>query len=609
MILHSITMKNFKCFRSEQTLTFGSARAEDSSFCFLSGRNDVEPALGANGVGKSTIWDALTWCLYGKTARGLRAGKVVSWGEESCEVEVELQFRGPDIFKVRRSQNPNSLELKKAFSQYCPYQQEKLEQLLGLNYWEFLNSILMGQFNPFFFDLGASDKLNLFSQIMGLDFWVDRSDEAKKTSVGISLHVGTLTQQITRLEGRKETLAAEAESCKDSHQQWLEEQQGRAKGLENQLADLNTAHDKLVAQHECDSKEEHSLSAEATELREKRDNIHRRLRGFEVDERDILYDLDRIEKMEVKFTKAYPECPTCNQPFSKEQLDENLDELGKDRIKLQTCLNDLVAETKPLKDDGEEIERQIRRVNHSVGQIRGELAVIEHKSARLDGLIEAKERELSEQQLSPFLSQIESLQIQATQVKKDLVDLTVELDEANRDFLAYGYWAKGFKDLRLWIVDTALQELEIEVNNSLVSLGLVDWRVEFEVQKEKADGGITRGFTVNIFPPGGKDFVPWEAWSGGETQRLRIAGAVGMSNLILSRRGIRTNIEVWDEPTAHLGQEGIDKLLDFFADRSRRESKQVGLVDHRSLDYGGFDRVVRTVKGPEGSLIGEGVGG
>ena len=152
-------------------------------------------------------------------------------------------------------------------------------------------------------------------------------------------------------------------------------------------------------------------------------------------------------------------------------------------------------------------------------------------------------------------------------------------------------------------MDTALLELEIEVNNVLVALGLVDWRIEFEIERENKSGGVTRGFTVNVFPAGGDEAIPWEAWSGGETQRLRIAGAVGMANLIQSRKGVRTNIEVWDEPTAHLGQEGIDSLLDFFADRSVKEGKQVWLVDHRSLDYGGFDRVVHIVKSVEGSYV------
>ena len=45
----------------------------------MTGRNEAEPALERNGSGKSTVWDALTWCLFGKDARGLSAGNVANW--------------------------------------------------------------------------------------------------------------------------------------------------------------------------------------------------------------------------------------------------------------------------------------------------------------------------------------------------------------------------------------------------------------------------------------------------------------------------------------------------------------------------------------------------
>jgi DNA repair exonuclease SbcCD ATPase subunit len=178
------------------------------------------------------------------------------------------------------------------------------------------------------------------------------------------------------------------------------------------------------------------------------------------------------------------------------------------------------------------------------------------------------------------------------------------IGELQKRLGALEYWAKGFKQVKLWLVEQALTELEIEVNSSLVLLGLQDWRIRFDVERETTSGTTSKGFTIFIESPlSGEQSVPWEAWSGGETQRLRIAGAIGLASLIRSRQGCECNLEIWDEPTAHLSEEGITDLLTFFETRARSLQRQIWLVDHRSLNAGNFDHEVTVVKTVQGSQI------
>jgi len=162
-------------------------------------------------------------------------------------------------------------------------------------------------------------------------------------------------------------------------------------------------------------------------------------------------------------------------------------------------------------------------------------------------------------------------------------------------------WPKLFKELRLWVVDEALDELEIHVNSSLVELGLKDWQLEFTVERETASGSISRGFEIIVRSPESPAGVPWETWSGGETQRLRIACAVGFASLIRSRMPSPPDFEVWDEPTAHLNTEGVEDLVAFMDERA--EDRQVWIVDHRMLDSGHFDQTFTVTKTKNGSRI------
>ena len=161
-----------------------------------------------------------------------------------------------------------------------------------------------------------------------------------------------------------------------------------------------------------------------------------------------------------------------------------------------------------------------------------------------------------------------------------------------------------FRDLRLWIIEQALLDFEICVNNALSELGLNEWRVSFDVERQTAAGTVSKGFTVLIQSPESGGPVPWEGWSGGETQRLRLAGAMGLSDLVRAQCGFKSSIEVWDEPTQHLSREGVEDMLRFFRDRAREQGRQVWLVDHVTQPGWQFDGTVVVVSDRRGSHIG-----
>jgi len=164
-------------------------------------------------------------------------------------------------------------------------------------------------------------------------------------------------------------------------------------------------------------------------------------------------------------------------------------------------------------------------------------------------------------------------------------------------------WSRNFKEIRLQLISEALDQLEIEANNEIMALGLVNWELQFDVDRETKSGNLSRGFTVNVLSPHNDEPVPWESWSGGEAQRLRIGAQAGLSNLIRDRTGADIPLEIWDEPTQGLSKEGVLDLMDCLAARARREDRQVWVVDHSELGYGGFDGIATIVKTDQGSHI------
>src|SRR3972149_4794937 len=130
MKINSLKIQGFKSFTEEQTIDFSSLQTP--GFFFLTGQNLIEPKLGANGVGKSSIYDAVAWVLYGKTVSGLKAGSVGNWSSDKiCRVEIEFSL-GQDNHSITRTWKPNSLKLDSV-----EVEQSKVDELVGLSYESF----------------------------------------------------------------------------------------------------------------------------------------------------------------------------------------------------------------------------------------------------------------------------------------------------------------------------------------------------------------------------------------------------------------------------------------------------------------------------------------
>jgi DNA repair exonuclease SbcCD ATPase subunit len=165
------------------------------------------------------------------------------------------------------------------------------------------------------------------------------------------------------------------------------------------------------------------------------------------------------------------------------------------------------------------------------------------------------------------------------------------------------YWIKGFKDVRLHVLEEALSELEFATNSMLDAIGLVGWEVRYAVERETKSGTIARGLMTTVLSPQQSGDVKWKSYSGGEGQRLRIAGALALSEVLLARAGVSCNLEVLDEPSQHLSSEGVSDLCEFLASRARMLKKSIYLVDHMAIESTYFDNTVVVEKTAQGSQI------
>lgn len=614
LVFNKLAIQNFRSFQEDQVFRFPSAEG----VYLLSGRNNLEPELGANAVGKSSLWDALVWVLYGKTARGLRGATVANWTNEDglCSVALELAVQGVYVL-VTRTANPNSLTVQTGeVAHPVITSQEQLNNLIGMEYTSFLHSILMGQFNQFFFDLSPTEKLELFTQAMDLQRWVNLSGLAKRVTAAAQAEHDEKQSRLVRVEGQLEALEAQITSLHDASTLFAQEKHNRKLDLERERGVLVDRLDKQNSVVAAANKANKTFQVKKAECEKKfiavttrfnETNLERRESEMEsgfanVALKELNEWLSNLERNQDN------ECEGCGRPITgalvalqRENRQVELRDATNVCVGWNDHLRQLDEQLTKMGGERKDLEQELKRLDSS--NVLSTLTEANRLRDKLETSLEAADRAMSAlaKQENPHAKGIKAAKeamAAATVQRKELTEQTRELAT---HISHVGFWAQGFKDLRLFLVERALLELEVLVNNSLIQLGLNGWTIKLDIERENKSGGVTKGFSVFITSPASRQPVAWESWCGGETQRLRIASSLAFSNLILTRMNIFTNLIVFDEPTQHLSEEGVADLLMFFNELSTSHSKQIWIVEHHSMTAGDFTDEVVVVKDETGS--------
>lgn len=600
----SIRLKRFRSYIEEATLNFDAAGV---GLYFLKGKNNKE--LGSNGAGKSTIVDALMWCLYGKTVQGLKNPDVVPWtGKGATEVEVTLRIDDKKHV-IKRTVGPNLLTIdgKEAAQPY-------VDTLIGLPADMIPYTIVMGQRQPLFFDLTPGEKLKIFSQTLDLERWEERSEHAAGLVKGYENEIAFKEREIASLERQLEGLERDIQTAKQSSDDWeakrqsaLENKESAKADLEAKLAQLNKSHDDADLKLERAETELAAINLEAL-IKEDRAQQAR----VDTQEREHIQAVRKESELKTLLDDMGDEtCPTCQQPIKSKETLKKLTAEIKDKIKALR-ISDLAKAVNVAKQERDRVseklqiqEQAAKKFKNEASDARTAIDRLVKPIAETEAAIKAIDAMADEalNQTNPYTEHLRELK-KRLRSTNDLIAQAKEGEAKKRESCERArYWIKGFKDIKLLIVEEILQELEIVTNGMCDEFGLVNWRVEYDIERETKSGTISRGLNVVILSPGNKSPVKWGAWSGGEGQRLKLIGSAALSSVLLNHVGVSTNLEIYDEPTESLSREGVADLVDMLAQRAKEAKKNIWLVDHHVIESSAFVDTVLVTKDKHGSHL------
>lgn len=436
-----LILKNFMPFRST------GVHEHNVDFSNL----DLFAITGPMASGKSSLIDAIVWCLYGRTARyGADSKGVISAGETICEVALDFTI-GPRWFRaVRRTGKTTESGLSEREGDEWIQDISgsdrltgRIEELLGLDFDSFTKTVVLPQGKyAEFLSSEPSKRRDLLEKILELGVYKRVADRAKETETRSKARAETIRESLAQPQYAGVTLVM-VEEKRTEYESLAQEisqaaiQEEALRELARQVEAVRNLSARLVdLRQEEHTREEERAQAQSkqVEAEEQLRSLVRTLAEVEAERAALRYD-ERRHAVVKRAVDYLHEHRAANQEVE-----------GKTRAltRIQEELTDL---TRQLDDQTQKVEQARRTHEEQVTKLQadiasgGDIATLTEKlnqAKRWKELTREQERLTTQQQaltqqLSEAQGLLTTLRAQEETKEQELRELQQRRDQAREE--------------------------------------------------------------------------------------------------------------------------------------------------------------------------------
>lgn len=166
-----------------------------------------------------------------------------------------------------------------------------------------------------------------------------------------------------------------------------------------------------------------------------------------------------------------------------------------------------------------------------------------------------------------------------------------EIGNIRNEFSLYDFWVRGFgkSGIQSYMLDSLIPQLNQNTAKYINVLFGGEVEVEFRTQRLLADGKtLKEDFHIAVENKYGSDV--YSGNSAGEQERIDICVALGLQDLVASRRGGDFKFCILDEVAKHLDAEGVELYYELLQEVAK-EKDSVFIITHSPYLEGMFDKV------------------
>ena len=587
---------------------------KNNSCVVIFGENKTDRSLENNGAGKTTLFEAICIALTNESLRNIKKDNFINREADSCFISFELHnpvlrkeliiqrtfFRGGKSVNVKIFENGIQNTQVTSVSEA----NKRVLELIGISREDLLRYYIISQDNHYtFFTASDTEKKEIMNRITSADMINPAIEELNNRKAIKQDELRLLSLETDKLSGKRETLAeqrlelleagnndeeiAELEERISETEDFLKKNKEEALVIDEEIAVVENTLNEITIPDVS------NLKAERKKKRSELDSFESELR-----------ELNRVKKNLKNELSDSIECPSCGHEFIQSDLGLSVEDA--ERL---------------LSDTDKEISKVTKKIEHAEAKIKT-LAIniekaesIQERYDDCDDKLNRLKRKRSnkkneEQDLQKKIKRYEEQIVTLKDEKKDnLAIKKIEAkikecdDEISRyneamkpieeelDLIKFWLFNMGKSGFMTYLANKAIKILEGSTNYFLEKMK-IDYRVlinPFSILKS----GEVREKIDCFVSDNGIDAKNFLAYSGGERQRITLAGILAIQKLInFSLDGKGINMLLLDESLGNIDSSGTMEIVKIL----ERLGITVMLITQNVEDVSIFRNCLRVVK-------------
>ena len=526
--------------------------------------------IGANGSGKSTMLDALTFALFNRPFRQIKKEQIVNTINNG-DTRVELEFQiGTKNFKVIRCIKPTIFEiycdgvLQNQDASSVDYQKVLEDQILRLNYRAFKQIAVLGSssYQPFM-QMRPRHRREVVEEILDIRVLTHMDILTRNQQTDLGKQIVEARHQCDLIESKYELQTKHFNDLKNRSTGDIDIKKAK-------LQENKDATESYLRKTERLEEEYKQLETSVSD----RPQYETKLKQLEKLETKIEQNLE-THKKNLEFFEQNDNCPTCTQKIEETFRDEKISKERNKVVTLNQGMKDLVTELAKVESKITEfngISEKLYDNKISISKVESSLKELKRFSDSLHNeilLLEGKDEDDKDIEQS-----LVKLQEELEQTKIELNKITEEkkyLDVAREILSDRGAKAKIIKKY-------------LPIMNSLINQHLqsMDFFVSFHLDEEFKEEVKSRH----------RDTFDYNNFSEGEKMRIDLALVFTWRAIAKMKNSANTNLMVLDEIfDSSLDGQGTD---DFFKIVNKMGKENIFIISHKGDIL--FDKFTNIIK-------------
>ena len=538
--------------------------------------------VGANGAGKSTILDALTFALFSKPFRKINKPQLLnSINQSDCVVELEFDV-GKNKYKVVRGIKPAKFEIYQngvALDENASVvdQQKHFEQtILKMNYKSFTQIVVLGSstFVPFM-RLPLAARREIIEDILDIQIFstmnVNLKEKVKVTNDELKDHEYKLSLIKEKIDMQKQFMM-------DIDKKNKEDIQEKEKRKETLLCEALNYETEIISNDETINEKTIAVSdtSKVKATISKVDSIKNKITT-----KQKSYNKEKV------FFQQNDSCPTCGQSIEEHFKQEKITLLSDKLAEVEKAMSDLGQQLSNLRSQEDTfilLIDEINELNLKNRQLKNDINSLHRRIEELDDDIR-KLRDSDVNQREQF-SILKSLNEDGKRIQE-----TVSETKEEKDCLLTAAQLLKDSGIKTRIIKKYLPTMNKLINDYLDKM---EFSTSFMLNENFEE----------VIKSRYRDEFSYESFSEGEKARIDIALLLTWRSIAKLKNSVDTNLlildEIFDGSLDQNGNSDLGWILKTFDEKTN-----VFVISHRDNIADKFDRCLRFEKHKNYSYVTE----